>query len=115
MTDEKVDLAVLGGGPGGYVASIRASKLGLRTVVIEKDNLGGVCLNYGCIPTKTLYHTALALENIRKSEIFGIKVSLSGLDFKKAMVRKNQIIEVQRKALEHHFSKNNIKLIRGKE
>jgi dihydrolipoamide dehydrogenase len=113
MSTEKVDLAVLGGGPGGYVASMRASKLGLKTAVIEKDNLGGVCLNYGCIPTKTLYHVARTLDEIRKAEIFGIDVSAPKLDFKKAMARKDRIIEIQRKALKSHFDKNNIELIKG--
>lgn len=113
MSIKIVDLVVLGGGPGGYVASIRASKLGLATAVIEKDHLGGVCLNYGCIPTKTLYHIALTLEEIRKAKKFGIDVSLPKLDFKKAMARKDQIIEMQRKALALHFDKNNIELIEG--
>ncbi len=113
MGTGKVDLAVLGGGPGGYVAAIRASKLGLKTAVIEKDNLGGVCLNCGCIPTKTLYHVARALDGIKKAGIFGIDVAPPKLDFEKAMARKNQIIEIQRKALKSYFDKNNIELING--
>ncbi len=67
MTDKKFDLAVLGGGPGGYVGAIRAAKLGLKVAVIEKDNLGGVCLNCGCIPTKALYHVAQTLDEIKKA------------------------------------------------
>lgn len=113
MSTKKVDLTVLGGGPGGYVASIRASKLGLTTAVIEKDNLGGVCLNCGCIPTKTLYHVARTLDEIRKAEILGIDVSLPKLDFKKAMARKDRVIETQRRALEFHFKKNNVEIIKG--
>ena len=109
----KVDLAVLGGGPGGYVASIRASKMGLKTVVIERDYLGGVCLNCGCIPTKTLYHVAFILNEIKKAKDFGIDVSEPKLDFKKTMARKDQIIEMQRKGLQSHFKKNNIELIKG--
>ncbi len=113
-TDKNFDLAVLGGGPGGYVAAIRASKLGLKTAVIEKDHLGGVCLNCGCIPTKTLYHVAVTLEEIIKAKNFGIDVSLPKLDFKKTMARKDQIIEISRKAIQSHFKKNNIELIKGK-
>ena len=109
----KVDLAVLGGGPGGYVASIRASKMGLKTAVIERDYLGGVCLNCGCIPTKTLYHVAFILNEIKKAKDFGIDVSEPKLDFKKTMARKDQIIEMQRKGLKSHFKKNNIELIKG--
>jgi pyruvate/2-oxoglutarate dehydrogenase complex dihydrolipoamide dehydrogenase (E3) component len=71
----KADLAVVGGGPGGYVASIRASKMGLKTAVIERDYLGGVYLNCGCIPTKTLYHVAFILNEIKKVKDFGIDVS----------------------------------------
>ena len=67
MTDKKFDIAVLGGGPGGYVGAIRAAKLGLKVAVIEKNHLGGVCLNCGCIPTKTLYHVAETLEGIERA------------------------------------------------
>jgi len=113
MGTKKVDLVVLGGGPGGYVASIRASKLGLAAAVIEKDHLGGVCLNCGCIPTKTLYHIALTLEEIRKAKNFGIDVSLPKLDFKKVMTIKDRIIETQRISIVFHFNKNNVELIKG--
>ena len=113
MDTKKVDLAVLGGGPGGYVASIRASKMGLKTAVIERDYLGGVCLNCGCIPTKILYHVAFTLNEIKKAKDFGIDVSAPKLDFKKTMARKDQIIEMQRNALQSHFKKNNIELIKG--
>lgn len=114
MDIKKVDLAVLGGGSGGYVASIRASKMGLKTVLIEKDHLGGVCLNYGCIPTKTLYHVAMVLNEIKKAKDFGIDVSSPKLDFKKTMVRKNKIIEMLRNALQSNFKRNNIEIIKGK-
>ncbi len=113
MSYEKVDLAVIGGGPGGYVASIRASKMGLKVAVVEKDKPGGVCLNYGCVPTKSLYHTARLMEEIKKAETFGINVSVPELDFKKAMARKEQIINIQRKGIETYFKKNNISFIKG--
>lgn len=113
MTDKKFDLAVLGGGPGGYVGAIRAAKLGLKVAVIEKDNLGGVCLNCGCIPTKALYHVARTLDEIEKASIFGIEVSKPKLNFSKAMTRKDDIIEMQRRGLAFHFKKNEIELIKG--
>ena len=113
MTDKKFDLAVLGGGPGGYVGAIRAAKLGLKVAVIEKNNLGGVCLNCGCIPTKALYHVAQTLDEIEKASIFGIEVGKAKLDFKKAMTRKDDIIEMQRRGLAFHFKKNGIELING--
>jgi dihydrolipoamide dehydrogenase len=114
MNIKKADLAVLGGGPGGYVASIRASKMGLKAIVIEKEHLGGVCLNSGCIPTKTLYHVAVILSGIKKAKDFGIDVSTPKLDFKETMARKNAIVEMQRNALQSNFKRNNIELLNGK-
>jgi dihydrolipoamide dehydrogenase len=113
METKNTDLAVLGGGPGGYVAAIRAAKLGVKTMVIEKENLGGVCLNWGCIPTKALYHVAQTIDEIKKADIFGINISGWSLDFKKAMDRKNNIITAQRQGLAFHFKKNNIETIMG--
>ncbi|MCL5071760.1 MAG: dihydrolipoyl dehydrogenase [Actinobacteria bacterium] len=113
METKNTDLAVLGGGPGGYVAAIRAAKLGVKTMVIEKENLGGVCLNWGCIPTKALYHVAQTIDEIKKADVFGINVSGWNLDFKKAMARKDQIIAAQRQGLAFHFKKNNIELVTG--
>ena len=113
MADKKFDLTILGGGPGGYVGAIRAAKLGLKVAVIEKDNLGGVCLNCGCIPTKALYHVAQTLDEIKKASIFGIEVNKPKLDFLKAMKRKDDIIEMQRRGLAFHFKKNGIELIKG--
>jgi len=113
METKNTDLAVLGGGPGGYVAAIRAAKLGVKTMVIEKENLGGVCLNWGCIPTKALYHVAQTIDEIKKADIFGINISGWNLDFKKAMDRKNKVIIAQRQGLAFHFKKNNIELVMG--
>ena len=113
MEIKKIDLAVLGAGPGGYVAAIRASKLGIKTLVIEKENLGGVCLNWGCIPTKTLFHTAEQLGAIKKVNTFGIKVGDYKLDFKKVMERKELIVNTLRKGIELHFAKNKVEIIKG--
>jgi len=113
MEIKNADLAILGGGPGGYVAAIRASKLGVKTIVIEKEFLGGACLNWGCIPTKALYHTAEKIEDIQKSEVFGINVQGYSLDFTKAMDRKNKVVSAQRQGLAFHFKKNNIELVKG--
>jgi dihydrolipoamide dehydrogenase len=113
MTDKKFDVAVLGGGPGGYVGAIRAAKLGLKAVVVEKEHLGGVCLNWGCIPTKALYHVAVTLDEIKKAPIFGIRVGKPQLDFPGVMARKNEVVEMQRKGLAFHFKKNGIELISG--
>ncbi|MBN1299085.1 MAG: dihydrolipoyl dehydrogenase [Actinobacteria bacterium] len=114
MEVKQADLAVLGGGPGGYVGAIRAAKLGIKTIVIEKEYLGGTCLNWGCIPTKALFHVAEKIEEIKKSEIFGINAKFESLDFLKAMQRKDAVVSAQRQGLAFHFKKNGIELVRGK-
>ena len=113
MTGKKYDIAILGGGPGGYVGAIRAAKLGLKAAVVEKSHLGGVCLNWGCIPTKALYHVAHTLDEIKKAAVFGIEAGEPKLDFSKAMARKDDIIEMQRRGLSFHFKNNKIDLISG--
>ncbi len=113
METKKSQLAILGGGPGGYVAAIRASKLGVKTTVIEKEHLGGTCLNWGCIPTKALFHAAERIEEIKNSEIFGINVPECSFDFKKIMERKDQVVAAQRQGLAFHFKKNKIELVNG--
>ena len=71
---KKFDLIVLGSGPGGYVTAIRASQLGLKTAIVEKESLGGVCLNWGCIPTKALLKSAQVFEYIKKADAYGLKI-----------------------------------------
>ncbi|GAV26481.1 dihydrolipoyl dehydrogenase [Carboxydothermus islandicus] len=107
------DVAILGGGPGGYVAAIRAAQLGLTVAVVEKDELGGTCLNRGCIPTKALVSVAERLHQIKNSEVFGIEVSGYNFNFKKAAERKNQVVERLVKGIHYLFKKNKITLIKG--
>jgi len=107
------DLAILGSGPGGYVAAIRASKLGLKTAVIEKEHPGGVCLNSGCVPTKTLYHMVNLIEEIKKAKNFGVDIPLPKINYEKIIAKKNQIIDINRKSLHNHFNKNGIEFIKG--
>jgi dihydrolipoamide dehydrogenase len=78
---QKYDLLVLGSGPGGYVAAIRASQLGLKVGVVEKESLGGICLNWGCIPTKALLKSANVFEYITHAADYGIKVKGAEVDF----------------------------------
>src|ERR1700753_1039038 len=75
------DVVVLGSGPGGYVAAIRASQLGLKTAIVEKENLGGICLNWGCIPTKALLKSAQVFEYLNHAADYGIKVAGGEVDF----------------------------------
>ncbi len=80
MTERSCDLVVIGSGPGGYVAAIRASQLGLKTIIVERDALGGVCLNWGCIPTKALLRTAEVYTNMKHAADFGLKAE--GIGFR---------------------------------
>ncbi|CUS95438.1 Pyridine nucleotide-disulphide oxidoreductase, partial [Candidatus Kryptonium thompsonii] len=80
---EKFDVVIIGGGPGGYVAAIRASQLGFKTALIEKDRVGGICLNWGCIPTKALLKSAELYNLMKRADEFGLKLENLAFDFKK--------------------------------
>jgi len=110
---EKYDVVILGGGPGGYVAAIRAAQLGAKVALIEKDKLGGTCLNRGCIPTKALIACANLYEKMQKAESFGISAGKVIIDFKKVVDRKNEIINKLVKGVEFLLEKNKIEVIRG--
>ena len=84
---QEFDLIVLGSGPGGYVAAIRASQLGLKTAIVEKENLGGVCLNWGCIPTKALLKSAQVFEYLNHAEDYGLSAESVSYDFGKVINR----------------------------
>ena len=113
METKNTDVAILGAGPGGYVAAIRAKKLGLNVIAIEKENLGGVCLNWGCMPTKALAHTAEVIESARKSSELGINIQNMDIDFIKVMSRKDNVVKSLRSGLEFNFKKNEIEIVRG--
>ncbi|MBU2494008.1 MAG: dihydrolipoyl dehydrogenase [Bacteroidetes bacterium] len=111
---EKFDIAVLGGGPGGYVAAIRAAQLGFKTVVIDKDNLGGICLNWGCIPTKSLLKNAEVYEMMNKhAGDFGIKVEGLSFDFSKIIKRSRNVATKMSRGVDFLMKKNNIQVIKG--
>ena len=111
---EKFDVAVIGGGPGGYVAAIRASQLGLKTCVIEMDKMGGICLNWGCIPTKALLQSAHLLEHIKHSSDFGISVNDVSTDFPAVIKRSRGVADQMSKGVDFLMKKNNIITINGK-
>ncbi|MBI2756294.1 MAG: dihydrolipoyl dehydrogenase [Chloroflexi bacterium] len=89
----RFDLAIVGGGPGGYVAAIRAAQLGLRTAVIEKERPGGVCLNWGCIPTKAMLRSADVLETVQHAADYGITVGKVTLDYAAVLARKDRVVK----------------------
>lgn len=97
---EKYDLGVIGAGPAGYTAAIRASQKGLKVVLFEKDKIGGVCLNRGCIPTKTILHSAELFSELTCAESLGINIGEFGFDFSAVMARKDFVVERLRKNLE---------------
>lgn len=110
------DVVILGGGPGGYVAAIKAAQLGASVAVIEKESLGGVCLNWGCIPTKTLLITAKHYKEVLRSESFGIvgvDTSKVSVDWKLLLKRKDSIVAKLVSGINMLFKKNKIDLIEG--
>jgi len=109
----KYDLIVLGSGPGGYVTAIRASQLGLKTAVIEKESLGGVCLNWGCIPTKALLKSAQVFEYLKHAEDYGLKVKSYEKDFDAVVNRSRNVAEGMSKGVKFLMKKNKIDIISG--
>ncbi|MFQ5350840.1 MAG: dihydrolipoyl dehydrogenase [Thermoanaerobaculia bacterium] len=114
MSDKR-DLIVIGSGPGGYVAAIRAAQLGRRVAVVEKDpKFGGTCLHRGCIPTKALLHTAGLFDEVRRAGDFGVEVADPGLDLEKAHAYKTGVVDKNAKGIEYLFKKNKIEGIHGR-
>lgn len=113
MEKQYFDVVVIGSGPGGYVAAIKAAQMGKKTALIEKSELGGTCLNVGCIPTKTLIANAHVLETIKHAADFGIAVGSVDVDFSKMKARKDQVVAKMRKSLEGLIQSNGITILRG--
>jgi dihydrolipoamide dehydrogenase len=107
------DLIVIGSGPGGYVAAIRASQLGLKTAIVEKESLGGVCLNWGCIPTKALLKSAEVFEYINHAADYGIKVGESAVDFDSVVKRSRTVADGMSKGVQFLMRKNKIDVLSG--
>lgn len=109
----KYDIIVLGSGPGGYVTAIRASQLGLKTAVIEREALGGICLNWGCIPTKALLKSANVFDYINHAEDYGIQVNSSKVDFTGMVNRSRGVADGMSKGVQFLMKKNKIDVIMG--
>lgn len=110
---ETFDVIVIGGGPGGYVAAIRAAQLGLSTAVVEKDKPGGRCLNYACIPAKTMLHSAEVLDQAQNSAELGVKVSKASIDWKALGERRASVSETLSSGVKMLWDKNKITQIVG--
>jgi dihydrolipoamide dehydrogenase len=114
MADRHFDGVVIGGGPGGYVAAIRAAQLGYKTAVIERDKLGGVCLNWGCIPSKALLSNAELYEKLKDKEAWGLKITGEiGYDWTKTITRSRDVAGKLNKGVEFLMKKNKIESIKG--
>ena len=113
QNDSSYDLAVVGGGPGGYVAAIRAAQLGLKTAVIERETLGGVCLNWGCIPSKSLLRNAEILSYIHRAEEFGFQFDNFTADYSVAIRRSRRVVARNTRGVAFLLKKNNVEHIEG--
>ena len=109
----KFDVIVLGSGPGGYVTAIRASQLGLKTAIIEKESLGGVCLNWGCIPTKALLKSAQVFEYLKHADDYGLTIENYDKDFNAVVNRSRDVAGTMSKGVQFLMKKNKIKVIMG--
>jgi dihydrolipoamide dehydrogenase len=109
----EIEVGIIGGGLGGYVAAIKAAQLGLKVVLVEKDKLGGVCLNWGCIPTKALVSTAELLNNLQRAGEFGIQVKDYSFDFSAIMKRKDMITKRLTSGVEQLMKANRVRVIKG--
>lgn len=107
------DLIVIGSGPGGYVAAIRGAQLGMSVAVVERAELGGICLNWGCIPTKSLLKSAQVLEYAQHAEAYGIKIGSAEPDFDAIIARSRGVADKMSKGIQYLFKKNNITVIEG--
>ncbi|MGQ9366092.1 dihydrolipoyl dehydrogenase [Azospirillum sp. A39] len=113
MADMNYDVIVIGGGPGGYVAAIRAAQLGLHTAVVEREHLGGICLNWGCIPTKALLRTAEVMHLARHASDFGLSVKDVGFDLGKVVERSRKVAAQLNGGVKHLLKKNKVTVIDG--
>ena len=107
------DLAIIGSGPGGYVAAIRGAQLGLKVAIVEREALGGICLNWGCIPTKSFLRSAEVLKIIERSEKFGIKSKLGDIDIHEVVKRSRSIAKKLSSGVKYLLNKNKVKIFAG--
>ena len=112
--DYDYDLVVIGGGPGGYVAAIRAQQLGLKTAVIEEKDMGGTCLNWGCIPTKALLHSADVFHQAKHSAAYGVIIPEVQIDYPAIVKNKDQVVKQLRSGVEYLVKSNGGEIIRGR-
>ena len=113
MSETTYDVAILGAGPGGYVAAIRAGQLGMKAAVVERSELGGVCLNVGCIPTKAVLHSADRLDEIKEDARVGVVAQDIRLDWTAVMGHKQRVVEQLRSGVAGLLRKHTVDVVRG--
>ena len=113
MAEQQFDVVVVGGGPGGYVAAIRSAQLGMKTAVVEREHLGGICLNWGCIPTKALLRASEIYHLIERGKEFGITTSGLSFDIKKVIERSRKVAAQLNSGVGHLMRKHKITVIDG--
>lgn len=113
MSDTQFDLIVVGGGPGGYVAAIRSAQLGMKTALVEREHLGGICLNWGCIPTKALLRSAEAFHIIKHADAYGLTVKEAGINFSKVIERSRKVASQLSGGVKHLLKKNKVTVFDG--
>ncbi len=113
MSRQTFDLVVIGGGPGGYVAAIRAAQLGMQVAVVEREHLGGICSNWGCIPTKALLHTASLYRQMQQADHLGLQVTGLSFDFQKIIAGSRTVAGQMNSGVRHLLKKNKVTLFEG--
>jgi len=114
VSDNSFDIVIIGSGPGGYVAAIRAAQLGLDVACVEEKDLGGVCLNIGCIPTKAMLSSALLANEMKEAEKHGIGFENLKLDLGPAQERSRAVADQMNKGIGHLFKKNGVTHVKGR-
>ena len=109
----KYDIIIIGSGPGGYVTAIRASQLGFKTAVVEREELGGICLNWGCIPTKALLKSAQVYDYLKHVDSYGLKAKEIDKDFSAVIKRSRGVAESMSKGVQFLMKKNKIDILEG--
>src|SRR3712207_7487432 len=113
MADRKYDMVVIGSGPGGYVAAIRAAQLGMKTAVVEKGDVGGRCLNEACIPAKSILRVAEVFHEVTGAAQFGVSVDGASVDYAGAAKHRDKVVKTLTGGVSMLFEKNGIELVEG--